>query len=52
MIKVTPRTKIIQSPPSIRVFIVEDHPIVRHGLKQLIETQQDLKVCTEAEVSF
>ncbi len=32
-----------------QVFIVEDHPIVRHGLKQLIETQPDLKVCGEAE---
>ena len=31
-----------------RIIIVEDHPIVRHGLRRLIETQPDLKVCGEA----
>lgn len=32
-----------------RVFIVEDHPIVRMGLKQLLALEPDLKVCGEAE---
>jgi DNA-binding NarL/FixJ family response regulator len=32
-----------------RVFIVEDHPIVRHGLAELINAQDDLEVCGQAE---
>jgi DNA-binding NarL/FixJ family response regulator len=30
------------------VFIVDDHPIVRQGLTQLIDQEPDLKVCGEA----
>lgn len=32
-----------------RIFIVDDHPIVRQGLALLIEPQEDLDVCGEAE---
>jgi DNA-binding NarL/FixJ family response regulator len=32
-----------------RVFLVEDHPIFRHGLRQLLEAEADLQVCGEAE---
>ena len=32
-----------------RVLIVDDHPIVRHGLIQLIDAEPDLKVCGEAQ---
>lgn len=31
-----------------RVLIVDDHPIVRRGLAQLIEQEPDLEVCGEA----
>lgn len=31
-----------------RVFIVDDHPIVRNGLSQLINHEKDLTVCGEA----
>jgi DNA-binding NarL/FixJ family response regulator len=31
-----------------RIFVVDDHPIVRRGLVQLIEQESDLKVCGEA----
>ena len=31
-----------------RILIVDDHPIVRQGLKQLIDQQADLVVCAEA----
>lgn len=31
------------------VFIVDDHPIVRKGISQLIEKEEDLRVCGEAE---
>ena len=32
-----------------RVLIVDDHPIVRHGLSELIDRQPDIEVCGEAE---
>jgi DNA-binding NarL/FixJ family response regulator len=34
-----------------QVFIVDDHPLVREGLANLINQQADLKVCGEAEDS-
>jgi DNA-binding NarL/FixJ family response regulator len=35
-----------------RVFIVDDHPLVREGLTNLINSQSDLIVCGEAKDSF
>ena len=32
-----------------RVFVVDDHPIVRQGLALLINRESDLMVCGEAE---
>jgi len=32
-----------------KIFIVDDHPIFRKGLKQLINEEPDLEVCGEAE---
>ena len=32
-----------------RVLIVDDHPIVRQGLRRLIDQEEDLDVCAEAE---
>ena len=32
-----------------RVFVVDDHPIVRQGLALLIDQEPDLEVCGEAE---
>ena len=34
-----------------RVFVVDDHPIVRQGLALLINREPDLTVCGEAEES-
>ena len=34
-----------------RVFIVDDHPLVREGLTNLINRQDDLIVCGEARNS-
>jgi DNA-binding NarL/FixJ family response regulator len=39
------------TPPNVarhRIFIVDDHPIVRRGLKELIADEADLEVCGEA----
>ena len=32
-----------------RVLIVDDHPIVRQGLRRVMENEVDLSVCGEAE---
>ena len=32
-----------------RVLVVDDHPIVRHGLRQMIDAEPDLTVCGEAQ---
>jgi DNA-binding NarL/FixJ family response regulator len=34
------------------VFIVDDHPIVRHGIMQLINDQHDLVVCGQHEDAY
>ena len=31
-----------------RILLIDDHPIMRHGLAQLIHAESDLKVCGEA----
>jgi DNA-binding NarL/FixJ family response regulator len=42
----TPRTQqAAQSGQKLRVLIVDDHPIVREGLAQMIDRQPDLMVC-------
>jgi len=37
--------------PKRRVFLIDDHPLVREGLTNLINGQDDLMVCGEAEDS-
>lgn len=32
-----------------RIFLVDDHPLMRQGVAQLINTQPDMEVCGEAE---
>ena len=31
------------------IFIVDDHPLVRHGLRQLIDGEPNLSVCGDAD---
>jgi DNA-binding NarL/FixJ family response regulator len=35
--------------PHKRILIVDDHPMMRTGLAQLIDSEDDLKVCVEAD---
>jgi DNA-binding NarL/FixJ family response regulator len=35
-----------------KVFIVDDHPIVRQGLMQLINAEQDLTICGQGEDAY
>src|SRR6266852_716123 len=37
--------------PVRRVLIVDDHPIVRQGLRRIMENEEDLVVCGEAETA-
>jgi DNA-binding NarL/FixJ family response regulator len=39
---------VSSEPVRRRVLIVDDHPIVRQGLKRMIETEADMEVCGEA----
>ncbi len=41
-------TQTAQPPPPSQVLLVDDHPILRHGIAQLIERDADLQVCGEA----
>jgi DNA-binding NarL/FixJ family response regulator len=41
-------TAEVENKTRARVFIVDDHPVVRDGLKNLLEQQEDLMVCGEA----
>lgn len=34
---------------SLRILMVDDHPIVRFGIRQMIGTQPDLEICAEAD---
>lgn len=40
-----------QKLPSKNILIVDDHPIVRQGIKSLLASEPDLVVCGEAESS-
>jgi DNA-binding NarL/FixJ family response regulator len=43
------RTSARAARTKYRVFVVDDHPIVRQGLALLIDQEPDLEVCGEAE---
>ncbi|MCC7200220.1 MAG: DNA-binding response regulator, partial [Gammaproteobacteria bacterium] len=41
-------TRTVADARRRRVLIVDDHPIVRQGLRRMIEQEPDLEVCGEA----
>lgn len=40
--------KICEAPHKRRILIVDDHPVLRHGLQQILNAEEDLLVCAEA----
>lgn len=40
--------KRLDRGPTHKILIVDDHPIVRHGLRELIDEAVDMTVCAEA----
>jgi DNA-binding NarL/FixJ family response regulator len=43
------KKKTVKVPAKKRILLVDDHPIMRQGLAQLINHEPDLSVCGEAE---
>src|SRR5271166_1055260 len=43
------RSQDVARPRKRTVFVVDDHPLLRQGLAILINREQDLRVCGEAE---
>ena len=41
---------VIQAPPAIktRIYVVDDHPLMRMGLRAMINAESDMEVCGEA----
>lgn len=37
------------TPAIKRILVVDDHPVVRQGIKHLLEHEPDLRICAEAE---
>jgi DNA-binding NarL/FixJ family response regulator len=39
----------MSAKPHVRILVVDDHPIVRLGIRQMLAAESDLEVCGEAE---
>src|SRR5690348_12680841 len=44
-----PKPRPTQPPTRQRVLVVDDHPLVRERLREVIDRETDLYVCGEAE---
>jgi DNA-binding NarL/FixJ family response regulator len=47
----TPAGNVMAKRNARRILIVDDHPIVRQGLRRLMENEEDLVVCGEVETA-
>lgn len=48
---VPPPSGVLPKRNARRILIVDDHPIVRQGLRRLMENEEDLSVCGEVETA-
>ncbi len=48
----TAKPKKTDSNSRVKILLVDDHPIVRQGLAELIEQEEDLVICGEAQSGF
>jgi DNA-binding NarL/FixJ family response regulator len=46
-----PTSNVMAKKNARRILIVDDHPIVRQGLRRLMENEDDLSVCGEVETA-
>ena len=44
-----PKNQTVNRKPKARILLVDDHAILRQGLKRMINQEPDLEVCGEAE---
>lgn len=44
-----PEMQKVTAPKPIRVFLVDDHPLVRKGMTAILETEDDIEIAGEAE---
>jgi DNA-binding NarL/FixJ family response regulator len=42
------QSEVVQNNKNIRIMIVDDHPLMRQALKNLLESQKDFKIIKEA----
>src|SRR5690349_16009680 len=50
VVRVYSNGPVVQAPPAAktRIYVVDDHPLMRMGLKAMINAESDMEVCGEA----
>src|ERR1051325_8995280 len=42
-------SRTVKPTAVVKVMIVDDHPLIRHGLSELLSREPDLEICCTAE---
>jgi DNA-binding NarL/FixJ family response regulator len=48
----SPLTMEQTNPERFRIFLVEDHPLTRSGIMHIVDSEEDMFVCGEADSAF
>src|SRR5215217_7704950 len=40
---------LVEQPPKIRILVLDDQPLLRHGISAYLNSQPDMMVCGDAE---